>query len=432
MRLETIAALLLLLCSCAAGAGKYVGSAEADRAALERARAAVDKVRKSDAVVLVLGPGGKPVAGAEVVVRQRESDFKVGCNIFGFDRFATAAQNEEYKRRFAEIFDFATLPFYWKSYEPVRGQPQHAYREKVARWCAEHGIVTKGHPLAWTHPAGVPDWTKNLNPLESLAELERRVRECVAHFAGLIDIWDVVNEPTHTKNWPGTKDRVDYVERALRWAHEANPNATLVVNEYYVIQDMEGRGPFFNLVRELLRRGAPIGAIGMQCHEPRSDWYPLDMVEKTLAAYAQLGLPIQITEFTPTSSGKPITGNYRQGTWTEQAQADYAEQFLRICFAQPAVRAVIWWDLCEAKAWLPGGGLLDKQLRPKEIFRRVKKLVREEWRTNITLRTDANGRAKFRGFHGAYTITARHGGRSAAATGRIRPGETAQFTLRLR
>lgn len=405
------------------------GSPEADRAALERAEKAIEKERKGDVLVTVVSREGSPVAGAQVVAEQIGSRFRAGCNIFGFDRFSTSEQNAVYAKRFAELFDFATFPFYWRGYEPERGRPQHAYREKTAQWCKEQGIVAKGHPLAWTVDSGRPRWVATLRAEESLAALEGRITDCVSHFRGLINAWDVVNEPTHTRPWPGTKTTADYVENCLRWARQANPDAFLVVNEYYVIQDTEGTGPFYKLIQELIRRNAPFDAIGLQCHEPRADWYPLDMVEKTLATYAKLGKPIHVTEFTPTSSGKPITGSYHTGVWDERAQADYAEQFFRICFGNPAVECIVWWDLCEAKAWLEGGGLLRKNLTPKEVYHRIRRLVREEWRTRFGGATDANGEIGFKGFHGKYSLTVATDRMQVVREFELNAGEPARITV---
>jgi hypothetical protein len=118
-----------------------------------------------------------------------------------------------------------------------------------------------------------------------------------------------------------------------------------------------------------------------------------------------MGRRIHMTEFIPQSSGKAITGRWRTGTWTEEAQAEFAEQFLRLSFGHPAVASVHFWGLSDRNIWLPGGGLLDKEYRPKPIYERVRRLIREEWMTrNLSLRTDERGRARFRGFYGMYRV----------------------------
>ena len=44
-------------------------------------------------------------------------------------------------------------------------------------------------------------------------------------------------------------------------------------------------------------------------------------------AFGSLKYGFHITEFTPTSAGKPITGSHVDGVWNEKAQADYAVRF---------------------------------------------------------------------------------------------------------
>jgi hypothetical protein len=66
---------------------------------------------------------------------------------------------------------------------------------------------------------------------------------------------------------------------------------------------------------------------------------------------------------------------------------------------------VNFWGLSDRNIWLPNGGLVDKDYKPKAIYDRVRKLIREEWMThNLSLRTDERGRVKFRGFYGTYRL----------------------------
>jgi GH35 family endo-1,4-beta-xylanase len=164
----------------------------------------------------------------------------------------------------------------------------------------------------------------------------------VAGFAGEIDIWDVVNEFVHTPTWANKEQRdspetavsrADYVEKALRWAHLANSQARLILNEYQMIPDVEKPSPgreqpprerFMAVVEELDKRGAPGFEVGIQAHEPREEWFAPEDVRATCDAFQKLGHRVHMTEFIPQSSGKPITGRWRTGTWTEEAQADFA------------------------------------------------------------------------------------------------------------
>ena len=74
-------------------------------------------------------------------------------------------------------------------------------------------------------------------------------------------------------------------------------------------------------------------------------------------------------------------------------------------FSHPSVEAITWWNLTDRHAWMQApSGLLDKEMSPKPAYKVLKKLIREDWWTEATLTTDANGRASFRGFCGQYEL----------------------------
>ncbi|HUT61070.1 MAG TPA: endo-1,4-beta-xylanase, partial [Phycisphaerae bacterium] len=165
-----------------------------ERALLAELDARIDKVRKSDVTVRVVDAAGRPVPGAVVEVEQVRSLFLFGCNIYRFDRFPTQEENEAYKKAFAELFNYATVAFYWRWYEPQQGKPDYAHTDKVVDWCRQRGIAMKGHPLLWADEGGIPTWSKG----QPSAELQKqRVKEILGRYKGRIDRWEVVNEPGH-------------------------------------------------------------------------------------------------------------------------------------------------------------------------------------------------------------------------------------------
>jgi len=97
---------------------------EEESAALKKAEAGIEEFRKRDLLVRILDKAGKTLQGALVEAEQTNHDFLFGCNIFMFDRFPTVQENEAYKKLFRELFNYATLGFYWASYEPAKGQPK--------------------------------------------------------------------------------------------------------------------------------------------------------------------------------------------------------------------------------------------------------------------------------------------------------------------
>lgn len=392
---------------------------------LGRANANIDKYRKGDAELRFADAMGKPVQNLSVTVNQVSQDFLFGNLVFELAGFGTKELDKAdlYKERFKALFNLAVLPFYWSNYEKQAGMPEWKRNQAAIDWCRANGILTKGHPLGWTSPSGTPKWLLQLPPKMAGELYKARIVSNVVGFKGQIDIWDVVNEPVNTVPWEmalrdtaNTNDfRYDvdnisidtiapWVERSFKWANEANPDGTYILNEYFTLAIPKVRERFYSLLKELRKRNTPIGGIGIQGHEPREMWFSPVEVYKTFDLYAEFGLPIHITELIPQSSGKAITG-WRTGQWTEAAQAEFARQFYTLAFGHPAIASINWWGLSDKNIWLKGGGLLDENYSPKPVYTTLMKLIKEDWMTrNVTLSTNKAGVAAFRGFYGRYQV----------------------------
>jgi GH35 family endo-1,4-beta-xylanase len=157
------------------------------------------------------------------------------------NRCKTPANNAAYEKEFTGLLNYATLPFYWWVYEPQSGRPNYADTEHLVAWCAAHHIAMKGHPLAWNE--GQPSWLPA--DLTEVTRLQmQRIADIVGRFKGEIGIWDVVNEATDfdrnsTREGGPTLTAAirqmgvqDYLRTAFARAREANPQATLVINDY--------------------------------------------------------------------------------------------------------------------------------------------------------------------------------------------------------
>jgi GH35 family endo-1,4-beta-xylanase len=421
-----------------------------EQAYMAKAQRNVELYRKQDATIEILDASGRPLQGAQVEVNQVQQDFLFGCILFPLTNpDLPSAEREQYQKRFLELFNLGVLPFYWKEYEPTFGKPRWPDMASTLEWCARNGVTVKGHPLVWTSPPHIPSWLSQFPVAYQEKLLEFRVLSTVAGYAGAVNLWDVVNEPVHVNTWedkdlpeksytPG--EWADYVGKALRWANAANPRATLLINEYDIIpnrdtfrkQETPPRDRFLALTKELRHRNAPPFDVGFQAHEPRSEWFRPQDVWQAFDTFAGEGFRIHITEFIPQSSGKEITG-WRRGTWTEEAQAEFAEQMLRLSFGHPGVDSFNFWGLSDRDIWLPGGGLVDQDYNPKPVFTRVRKLIREEWMTrSLSLKTDQQGCATFRGFLGKYRIHVRApSGKQADFDFHLRRGGEREFRFQM-
>lgn len=380
---------------------------------------AIKKNRMGSGTITFLDEKSNPIPGVSVTIEQIQHEFLFGCNIFSFNNFKTEEENNIYKKRFKELFNYATLPFYWKWFESEQGKTDYTYRDKLVVWCRENGIRMKGHPLLWDKEGGIPEWSDG-QPSPKVQQ--KYVTEALQRYEGKIEFWEVVNESAH---FAGIS-----VANPYHWAREASPEAYLIVNDYGILAD--GYPPFFDLLKDAIQNGVPFDGIGIQGHEPPNMAFPLDRVKKILDMYAALEKDIYITEFTPQSNGKKITGSTWRGVWDEIQQADYAEKFYRVSFAHPAVVAITWWDLSDQGSWLNGGGMLRKDLSPKPVYETLKKLIHEEWRTSLQGKTDKSGRFQFSGFYGLYRVTLQIGNISKEAEFHLVKTKQNDFTYKLK
>jgi endo-1,4-beta-xylanase len=365
-----------------------------------------------DFVPLVAGPGPAEVFG--------------GATGLGLDTLADLWLN---------LFNTATLPFYWGRYEPRRGRPDVDRLTATARWLTDRGVTVKGHPLVW-HTVQ-PDWLLGL-PLDDVELLLRnRIRDLVSGFAGTIDVWDAINEavimPVFTNGdnavtplaW--NRGRIAMVRLAFEEARAANPSATLVLNDFDLSSAYEC------LIEGVLEAGIRIDALGLQTHMHQG-YRGEEYMRRTLDRFARFGLPLHMTETTIVSGHLMPAhiedlNDYQIPDWptTEEGEARQAEEIVRhyrSLVEHPAVQSINYWSITDDGAWLGAPvGPVRKDGSRKPSYGALESLIKGEWWLPPTeMRTGPDGTLTVRGFFGDYT--------AAGAEFAIRPGASA-VTVRL-
>jgi len=408
---------------------------------LDRSDLQIEKHRKGTAQLHLVDPSGEPWSGIQVEIKQVSQDFLFGNLVFDLVWEDRLYRPDLFKQRFLELFNLAILPFYWSSYEKKPGMVEWQRMLPVLEWCLVNGITPKGHPLVWPYSAGIPEWIYEM-PASSIESLiHARVAQIVKGFKPFISIWDVTNEAVNHISWDEATDpsfharyhetdlwrgipvagafkreipikqAADWVEKSVRWAYAANPQATLIINDYNQEVDENIRQRFFDLIRELLDRDVPLSGIGLQVH-PLNHWIWPQQMRDTLDMYLALDLPIHITELHQPVWDQEIEGGWREGDWTEDAQAEFIEQLYRQFFGHPGVVSINYWGLSDRNIWIQGAGLVDENYQPKTAFRKLKELIKGEWTTPlIRTQTDGQGRIEFTGFFGKYELAVQRTGK---------------------
>jgi GH35 family endo-1,4-beta-xylanase len=320
-------------------------------------------------------------------------------------------------QRFLQLFNQVTLPFYWARFEPQKGEPQTQRILNTAQWYREHDCLVKGHPLCW-HTL-TADWLMNMSPRGILQAQQRRIERDVSDFAGVIDMWDVVNEavimPIFDRYDNGITrlckelGRIELIRAMFDTTRAVLPQAILLLNDFDV-------SPAYDiLVEGCLEAGIKIDVIGIQSHMHQGYWGS-GRTLKVLKQFERFNLPIHFTENTIVSGHLMPPeivdlNDYQVNDWPstpegEQRQAREVVMHYKTLMSHPAVQAITWWDFSDG-AWLNApSGFLRKDHSPKPAYDELVKLVKGEWWLKPTkMMTNATGQFSFSGFLGEYEVS---------------------------
>lgn len=140
----------------------------------------IETYRKADAVFKT----GKIKIGTTVKVEQVSSEFIFGASAFNWNQLGSKKANARYRDLFGTLFNRATIPFYWSSFERKPGlsrfeetmidteywwtwkckapnyQPhwRRPCTDPIVEWCNSHGVHVHGHPLVWGNRKTYPLW----------------------------------------------------------------------------------------------------------------------------------------------------------------------------------------------------------------------------------------------------------------------------------
>ena len=390
----------------------------------------IEKYRKGDVRLSLLGAEGRPLAGVSVNIRQTRQAFGFSASIPFFEPPAAKAAQGDFQsapvdprelEKFLEVFNYSMIPFSgkWMYVEPAEGERHYQELDKYIAWCMNHHVGVEYHFLSGYFAA----WVKTKTPAEQGEAFLRHARALAERYGDRIDAWQVVNETVLIQQSPA-------VFAELR---KLLPNAKLGIsdcakfapeNRSAKTAELREKDMYRGLaeLRWLKEQGVKVDFFGLHGHRPFGLWPDAVEMYKVLDTFAKEGVRIHITEVSvPEDIG--VLGGVRGGKYTPQLQAEYYARFLTICFSHPQVDMINLWGI-GPNTWQKNAGLLDANYAPKPAFDVLKKLIGETWRTNLSGATGLDGAIGFRGFCGDYdaAITLADG-KIVHAQFAIRPGE---------
>jgi len=252
--------------------------------------------------------------------------------------------------------------FKWKALRPRQDKFYFDRADKLFAFAEQHGMAVRGHTLLWHR--SLPDWFETAATKANIGDLlVEHIQTVAGNYAGRLHSWDVVNEstqPGHGRR-DGLRESIflkwmgeDYIKLAFEAAAEADPNAMLAYNDFWLpyswSDEVKRKKAIPRLLERALSRGAPIHAFGLQGHlwAGRNDFDERGM-RNMLSEIADMGLKIMITEMDVRDQKLPSPDRVR-----DVYVADAYRRFMDVALEQPATIAILTWGLSDRYTWLSG------------------------------------------------------------------------------
>lgn len=268
--------------------------------------------------------------------------------------------------------------------------------DKFVEYGEKNGKILRGHTLVWHSQC--PDWffyddEGNEVTADVLVErLKEHITTIVSHYKGKIDTWDVVNEVLddnfglRLSNWlkiigdyDGDGDKYDFIEIAFRTAHEADPDARLIINDYSLETSENKAITMYNMVKQMLEEGVPVDGVGLQMHIGYDT--DIEQARNNIEILAKLrevnpDFVIEITELDMScySWGDESTEIELTKEFVQQFDDKYCELFnMLMDFAeQGIIDTVVFWGYNDGASWLNGFPVANRTNHPLLIDRDLK------------------------------------------------------------
>lgn len=299
------------------------------------------------AIVLVLSASPASAQDNDYSLRElaEENDIYVGAAAW-----ARHLNNPPHRETMSREFNMFTPEHEAKfcMLSPARGLYDFSKFDELVEFAEENDMVIHGHTLIW-HSCS-PSWVENadFDRDEAIEVLREHIFTVVERYKGRIAYWDVVNEA-----FDGARLRdtawlrmigEDYIELAFQFAHEADPDAILLYNDYSNEDINRKSNAIYAMAEDFVEREIPIHGIGMQSH------FTLGQINNRSIAMnieriAELGLEVQLTE---------VDIRY-EGETTEDILLEQAADYYRLmetCLDSEACTAFIVWGVTDKLTWL--------------------------------------------------------------------------------
>ncbi len=347
-----------------------------------------------------------------VNVEQLRHEFWFGCAIP--NSLAGGMREDDlkqFKEKFLENFNSAVTEnaLKWQMMERNRGEVNYDVVDSILNWCEENNIALRGHNLFWGKRQYIQPWVMEMNDEELKQALQQRAESITSRYKGRFAEIDMTNE-TLDENYFEERLGPGITKLMAEWALNGDPDVKLIMNEHDILISETPAGnrlaASMALFRSVVEQGIPIAGIGIQGHS-HFKTFDRRALKRGLDSLATFNLPLRITELNiPGRDYPPVSDRRFQLTPAEEdLVARELTDYLRICFAHPAVEGIILWGFWEGANWIPSSSLYRRDWTLTPSGEAYLNLVCKEWWTNVSGIADRRGEFSTKAFYGKYRVT---------------------------
>ncbi len=392
----------------------------------------IDSIRKGDLRVKVVNRNGDAIKHAQVTANMTRHEFGFGTAISSRWWYRNTPDADTYLSKLEDLTGdgrtFSIVVFEnalkWPAWENS-WQTTPEQNAEIVDWLRGIGIKIRGHNLVWPKWNHLPD---DLQQHENDPDyIRNRIHDHIFEVAGYDGIkgylaeWDVINEMVHCVDLANVFGTEDIYTDWFNWAHEADPNALLYLNEYSIINgggnDLQSQEKYKEIIERLIDQGAPLDGLGVQGHMGANFTAPARVLE-ILDDFGQYNLPISITEYDASGA-------------TDEIAADYMRDILIASFSHPAMQNFLMWGFWDGAHFNGDAPIFSQDWTLKPSGETFIKWVFDTWWTNADGITTRDGLYSTRAFYGDYVITAEFDGQQVQQSFTFSSDDTSTLVLHI-
>jgi len=248
--------------------------------------------------------------------------------------------------------------------EPQKGNFNFNNSDKLVAYAQKYNMQLRGHNLCWHSQLptwitagltnGIANGTFTRASLQAI--LKNHINTIVTRYKGNVQQWDVVNEPFNDGTgtlrnsiWQQVIGN-DYIDSTFVWAHRADPDAKLYLNEYSGEMYGDTKSEvLFNYVKSMKDRGIPIAGVGFQCHFTVNT-INFTKLDQNIKRYAAAGLEVIVTELDIRIKNTDYNSN--PAKWLAYQASDY-QNMINICLNNSNAKTFVTWGFTDKYSWIP-------------------------------------------------------------------------------